>query len=130
MPSRAPESEFEPERLLDIFDNDRLAVAEILAEATTSMREIIDGLSNEVSAGDKQAVARLLHTLTGVSANIGANKLSAVSGDLLESIRRHRTFPPDVVERLRCAHDSFAARVQEHLDTSSPLSRLNSPDRK
>jgi len=130
MPSRAPDSEFDPARLLDIFDNDRLAVAEILAEAATSMRETIDGLSNEVSSGDKQAVARLLHTLTGVAANIGANRLSALSGDLLEYVRRHQTFPPDLVERLRSAHDCFAACIQEHIDTSNPLSRLNSPDRK
>ena len=134
MPIRAPDSEFEPDRLLDIFGNDRPAVANILAEAAMSMREMIDQVSNEISSGDKQAVARLLHTLTGVSANIGANRLSALSGNFLEDIRRNRTFPADLVERLRFAYDCFAGRVQEYLATSdpssSPSSPLNSPGRK
>lgn len=119
MPNTKHESDFEPARLLDIFNNDRPAVVDILSEAATSIREMIDGLSNEVSSGDKQAVARLLHTLTGVCANIGANRLSAVSGDLLVYMRRNRTFPSDLVARLRSAHDRFTSGLQEYLDTTT-----------
>jgi HPt (histidine-containing phosphotransfer) domain-containing protein len=119
MPNRAHVSEFEPARLLDIFNNDRLAVAEILAEAETSTREIIDRLSGEISSGDEQAVVRLLHTLTGVSANIGANGLSATSRDLLEYIRQNRGLPAQLVERLRSAHERLRTSFQEYLRSTS-----------
>lgn len=116
MSKRPTTSEFEPARLLDIFDNDRGAVREILAEAKASMRAAIERLPQEIASEDTQAVARLLHTLTGEAANIGANELSSLSGDLLEHIRDTSTLPVDLVERLRNAHDRFTIALQEYLD--------------
>lgn len=119
LPNRAPDSEFEPGRLLDIFNNDRRAVGELLAEASTSMRDTIDRVAEEAALGDKQAVAGLLHTLTGVAANIGANRFSSLSADLLEQIHQRQTLPSNLVERLRLGHDRFMATVQEFLGTAS-----------
>lgn len=119
LPNRVHDAEFEPARLLEIFDNDRLAVTEILREAAASTREVIDRLSEQVASGDKQAVASLLHALTGVAANIGANGLSALSGDFLKHMRQTQSLPVDLVERLRSAHERFAASLQEFLRGTS-----------
>jgi len=48
MPNAKDDSDFEPARLLDIFNDDRPAVADVLGEAATSISEMIDQLSDEV----------------------------------------------------------------------------------
>jgi len=119
MPKRAHNPEFEPARLLDIFSDDRGAVREILLEAATSIRDIVDRIPKDVALKDKQAVASLLHTLTGMAANIGATRLSSLGGHLIKHIRQKQSLPSDLVKRLRSAHDRFVARIQEYLDSSS-----------
>ena len=114
----AHDIEFDPARLLDIFNNDREAVSQILVEAAASIREIIDLIPKEVASKDKQAVASLLHTLTGVAANIGAHRLSSMSGHFIKHIRQRQNLPSDLVERLRSAYDRFVVQIQRYLGPS------------
>lgn len=115
----AHDLDFDPARLLDIFDSDREAVSQILVEAAASIREIVDQLPTEVASNNKRAVASLLHTLTGVAANIGAQRLSSLSGRCIKHIRQKRSLPADLVDRVCSAHDRFVAHIQQYLDPSA-----------
>ena len=83
----APEEEqpiFDESVLLGLFDGDREAMNEILAEFLGDIPRVIGVLKQAVEAGDQAGVRLQAHTLKGASANVGAQAMRRVSARLEE----------------------------------------------
>jgi HPt (histidine-containing phosphotransfer) domain-containing protein len=70
------------EFLLNLYDGDSSALAEVVEEYRTLSWEVRNELRRELRKGDYAALAHTAHSLKGASANLGANDLAQVCAEL------------------------------------------------
>jgi HPt (histidine-containing phosphotransfer) domain-containing protein len=111
---------FEPARLVEVFDGDPTAINEVIEETLSLMRDIIARLSSETGADARSRCTALIHELKGLSGNVGAQEMYALSQDiearLLDSSHGlNRQWLAELVE----PHSRFLASVNEYLTRGS-----------
>ncbi|MCX8033247.1 MAG: PAS domain S-box protein [Thermoleophilia bacterium] len=91
LPECEPESEqidsdptaiFDEQVLLDMFDGDREAAAEIAHEYLSSVESQVEGVLQSFAAGDARIAREKAHALKGSSASVGAQGLRSVAAAL------------------------------------------------
>lgn len=108
---------FDPSRLTELLQDDYGSLVDILQSAFGSLREIIKRLSKELPAGNLPASLALSHELKGVSSNIGADELAALSGALETKLRNAQSdSPADYMPALDGAYDRFLVHARAYLD--------------
>jgi HPt (histidine-containing phosphotransfer) domain-containing protein len=78
------------ERLEEAYDDDRPAIANLLALARETELRYITALRDGMARADLRAVARAAHSIKGSASNIGATGVSRIAADIEEQARHDR----------------------------------------
>jgi HPt (histidine-containing phosphotransfer) domain-containing protein len=105
-------SAFEAGPLLDLFDDDRVEVGNLLSIACRSVDEDLETIALALAAQDARKIAERTHHIKGTSGSIGAHELRAAALQL-ESEARSESWPamPMSFEALRAAGALLATDV-------------------
>jgi HPt (histidine-containing phosphotransfer) domain-containing protein len=110
-----PRKAFDPARLVDIFGGDVTAIREVIDETRALMRDIFAKLAVGTAAARPQCTA-LVHELKGLSGNVGADELHALSQDIEGRLRdSSRDFNCWVLADLEEPYSRFLAGVERYL---------------
>src|SRR5579863_1350176 len=83
-----PAAALNPQRLADLFGDDREAICEVLGLAIDNVAHLARRLVVLLSAGDRAEAASVAHEIKGVCANIGAEELAALAAGLQAALQR------------------------------------------
>ncbi|MBC5805728.1 MAG: hypothetical protein DLM53_08250 [Candidatus Eremiobacter antarcticus] len=112
---------FNPARLLDIFDGDTPAIRQVIDETITLMRDILAKLAVGTEAARPQCRA-LVHELKGLSGNVGADQLHALSQEIEARLRDpSRDFSSCGCAELDEPYSRFLAGVERYLASGVSL---------
>jgi signal transduction histidine kinase/CheY-like chemotaxis protein/HPt (histidine-containing phosphotransfer) domain-containing protein len=78
-------------------DGNRKLYKKLLLQFRASNVDTLDNIKTALSNGDDKTVGRLVHTLKGVAANIGADQLAAVTAELETALIQGRIAVNDVL---------------------------------
>ncbi|MBC5825147.1 MAG: Hpt domain-containing protein [Candidatus Eremiobacteraeota bacterium] len=110
---------FDPSRLMEIFACDAAAVREVLDEAITSMRDLVDEMKSASNEGKLETWTSTVHELKGLSATVGAGEMYELIQQLEGGLRdRPAIIESPCVENLAHAYDRFAAAARRYLSTA------------
>jgi HPt (histidine-containing phosphotransfer) domain-containing protein len=87
-PGHTPGAALNPQRLADLFGDDREAMCEVLGLAIDNVAQLARQLTVLLSAGDRVEAATVAHEIKGVCANIGAEELAALAAGLQTALQR------------------------------------------
>lgn len=98
--------------LLELFDGDRTAIADLLEAALASIQHDVEVIAGSADCADPRDIIEAAHRLKGTSGSIGARGLIEVSARI-ETAARHAPPPiqPAVLLELRAA----AGRVSDDI---------------
>jgi len=99
--------------LLELFDGDRVAVANLLNAAITSIRTDLKRIENGAASNDGQTVIEAAHRLKGTSGSLRAKRLAEI-GSLIQHmpLEDRWTIPPSLLGELRLAVDVLSAEIE------------------
>lgn len=109
--SKRPSS-FDLTLLLDLFENDRAAIVDLLRIAITAIRDDVATIGG-APPGDPAAIVEAAHRLKGTSGTIGAMRLTALAARV-ETLAKHRPgerLAPDVLRELHAAKQDLEADI-------------------
>jgi len=109
---------FDPSRLNEIFACDAAAVREVLDEALTSMRDLVDKMKISSNEAELETSASIVHELKGLTATVGAGEMYQLIQQIDCSLDDGQAaIEVPWVESLAGAYDRFAAAARRYLST-------------
>ncbi|MGH7727215.1 MAG: Hpt domain-containing protein [Vulcanimicrobiaceae bacterium] len=100
-----------PRLLEEAFEDDRAAIAEVLAEGAAHAQRVLADIRAAATAGDLHALQRALHALKGTAAGIGAERLRALAESVESRVRAGELPEPEALAALAAAGSDLEAAV-------------------
>ncbi len=103
---------------MEIFACDAAAIREVLYEAITSMRDLVDKMKIASNECQLETWASIVHELKGLAATVGAGEMFQLIQQIEDSLHDGpTTIQSPLIESLAGAYDRFAASTRRYLST-------------
>ena len=110
---------FDPKMALLNFSNDSDAYKGLLEDFIVSLPERIDLMDEHQAAGDLSGLSRKAHNLKGVSANLGAIRLSKLANRLERCCKENQPrLSEDVLKEIKESISDLRVKVMDFLGSS------------